>query len=349
MTKLARGEIRLPNGYCSDAFSSKGPDWVSSVLRHQEYINTLPHDGLTTPLFFTEEELTLLHGTNLYHATIDRKREWYTGWQRVRQWLHGVFELDEDEFTWYGCYFCPCRVLTRHFRAQFLRAHTWLSSRAFPSSLMADPPSLSSRNSVPVLVPLVDALNHARGTPISWSIDNQEEVVGVPSQVTNKSLSLVSHESTEAFKEMFNNYGAKPNDELLLGYGFTLANNPEDVLHLKLPGSERHFKILRAALGLGEAQVVWDEIGRRLQEAFATDEDDLDIAFAELQLEIGQILPEMLRDLKAKLPLAAFESSLPGIRPEVREMVWNYVDGMLLLLLLIKGLRRLTCTVISRS
>jgi hypothetical protein len=210
---------------------------------------------------------------------------------------------------------------------------------------MADPPSLSSRNAAPMLVPLVDALNHARGTPISWSIDKQEEDTGVPSQVTKKSLSLVSHQHTGPFEEMFNNYGAKPNDEFLLGYGFTLPNNPEDVLLLKLPGSERNFRIIRAALGLGEAQAVWHEIGRRLQEGFATDEDDLDIAFAELQLEIGQLLPEMLRDLKAKLPLAAaFDPSLPGIRPEVREMVWNYVDGMLLLLLLlllIKGPSRI--------
>jgi hypothetical protein len=189
---------------------------------------------------------------------------------------------------------------------------------------MDDPPSLSSRNAVPMLVPLVDALNHARGTPISWSVDKQEDA----SQVTNKSLSLVSHRRTEPFKEMFNNYGAKPNDEFLLGYGFTLANNPEDIVFLKLPGSQRNFRIVRAALGLGEAQAVWDEIGRRLQEGFATDEDDLDVAFAELQLEIGQILPEMLHDLKAKLPLAAFDLPLPGIRPEVREMVWNYVDGM---------------------
>jgi hypothetical protein len=212
---------------------------------------------------------------------------------------------------------------------------------------MANPPSLSSKNAVPVLVPLVDALNHARSTPISWSVDKLENGTA-SSQMMTKSLSLVSHKRTEPFEEVFNNYGAKPNDELLLGYGFTLANNSEDVLLLKLPGSERRFKILRAALGLGESEAVWNEIGRRLQEGFATDEDDLDVAFAELQLEIGQILPEMLRDLKAKLPLAAaFDPSLPEIRSEVREMVWNYIEGMQLPLPLRKEPSRLTCTVIS--
>lgn len=34
--------------------------------------------------------------------------------------------------------------------------------------------------------------------------------------------------------EVFNNYGAKPNDELLLGYGFVLPGNPEDFVSLKM-------------------------------------------------------------------------------------------------------------------
>jgi hypothetical protein len=33
---------------------------------------------------------------------------------------------------------------------------------------------------------------------------------------------------------VFNNYGPKSNEELLLGYGFTLPNNPDDVVTLKL-------------------------------------------------------------------------------------------------------------------
>lgn len=36
----------------------------------------------------------------------------------------------------------------------------------------------------------------------------------------------------KAGEEVFNNYGAKPNDELLLGYGFVLQDNPEDALSL---------------------------------------------------------------------------------------------------------------------
>ena len=49
--------------------------------------------------------------------------------------------------------------------------------------------------------------------------------------------------------EVFNNYGAKPNDELLLGYGFVLEDNPEDFVSLKMGTSgedARPADILRA-------------------------------------------------------------------------------------------------------
>lgn len=35
-------------------------------------------------------------------------------------------------------------------------------------------------------------------------------------------------------EQVFNSYGAKPNEELLLGYGFTMSSNPADVVALKL-------------------------------------------------------------------------------------------------------------------
>lgn len=35
-------------------------------------------------------------------------------------------------------------------------------------------------------------------------------------------------------QQAFNTYGAKPNEELLLGYGFTAPSNPSDIVALKL-------------------------------------------------------------------------------------------------------------------
>lgn len=168
----------------------------------------------------------------------------------------------------------------------------------------------------------MDALNHARGTPISWSIDRSPDANQGPR------LSLISHKQNEVDEELYNNYGAKPNDELLLGYGFVLANNPEDTLLLKLPASERRYRIGRGAAG--EVEAVWNEIGRRLQEGFPSDTDDLDVMVAELQMEIGQILPEMVVGLRERLPdLSVLDGPepLPGVRLEVQRMIHIYVQG----------------------
>ncbi|CAG7848387.1 SubName: Full=Uncharacterized protein {ECO:0000313/EMBL:CCA72828.1} [Serendipita indica DSM 11827] len=185
---------------------------------------------------------------------------------------------------------------------------------------MEDPPSLSSPNASPVLIPLVDAFNHERAKPVSWSIDQPN------SKPT--CLSLIFHTPSPSGSELYNNYGAKPNDELLLGYGFTIPDNPDDTLLLKLPGSEQRFKIAKGASG--ESMAVWYEIGRRLQQDFATDGDDLDVMMTELELEIGQILPEMIRNLRSKLPAIVDRDPrepLPGVRTDVYAMIRQYVKG----------------------
>ncbi|KAG9057536.1 hypothetical protein FS842_006066 [Serendipita sp. 407] len=276
-------------------------------LVHGPYVAILPREILT-PIFFSEQEFELLRGTNLYLSTLERKEGWRHSWKRCQTWIN----LPEDVFT----------------MDLFMLAQTWISSRAFPSSLMDDSPSLSSSNSVQILVPLVDSLNHARGAPVSWSVDDN----GPQQKHKSKSLSIVSHYAAEKNKELFNNYGAKPNDELMLGYGFTLANNPEDGLSLKLPGGERRYRISRKA-GSGvrgsEEEAVWNEIGRRLQEGFAMDTDDLDVMMVELEMEIGQVLPEMISDLRSRLPTIVDPTmrQLEAVRPQVQSMIYHYVQG----------------------
>lgn len=46
--------------------------------------------------------------------------------------------------------------------------------------------------------------------------------------------------------EVFNNYGAKPNDELMLGYGFVMQDNPSDIVSLRFgaQGDDERIKLL---------------------------------------------------------------------------------------------------------
>lgn len=69
----------------------------------------------------------------------------------------------------------------------------------------------------------------ARGTKITWLSGTS------PSSV--ESINFVAGAPISASSQIFNNYGPKPNEELLHGYAFTLPSNPDDTLGLKLGGA----------------------------------------------------------------------------------------------------------------
>jgi hypothetical protein len=77
---------------------------------------------------------------------------------------------------------------------------------------------------VPILFPVVDILNHSVSAKVEW--DFQPHV--------SFSLKLLEGETFVPGQELFNNYAPKQNDELLLGYGFCLENNPIEQFPLKL-------------------------------------------------------------------------------------------------------------------
>jgi hypothetical protein len=72
-----------------------------------------------------------------------------------------------------------------------------------------------------VLLLGVDTLNHAQGQAVSWIINESSDAF-IPASLPNLAISLVLHEPSCKGQELFNNYGAKLNAELLLGYGFLL-------------------------------------------------------------------------------------------------------------------------------
>jgi hypothetical protein len=64
-------------------------------LGHMEYVASLPPAStLRTPLHFTDEELSLLAGTNLHGATLDRRAQLEKEHQAIQQ------VLNFEGFTW---------------------------------------------------------------------------------------------------------------------------------------------------------------------------------------------------------------------------------------------------------
>ncbi|KAF7352490.1 SET domain-containing protein [Mycena venus] len=278
-----------------DGESSKG------VLAHFPYVKSLPaRDQLRTPLHFTEAELELLKGSNLYGATLDRRREWEAEFEECRGVISAVDREWADQFTW----------------ELYLTAATHLSSRAFPSTLISQNLSLTSPGvPEPILLPGVDSLNHARAEPVSWV---QSYLGSGPVPDAGSCLSLILHNPIAAGAELFNNYGPKPNSELILGYGFSLPNNPDDTIVLKIGGPQGgKWEVGRGARGVDP---IWDSVLAMVQPeegAEPTYDDHLDTADA---------LAEMVQQLMDKLPRVSVPAP-DDIREDVALMIQHYVEG----------------------
>lgn len=274
------------------------------TLIHSPYLDTLPSsDRLRTPLHFSTEELDALKGTNLYGATIDRRRVWEAEWEQCLADVATVNAEWGKGLTW----------------ERYLTASTYLSSRAFPSTLLSTttPSLLQSPNSYPVLIPGVDSLNHARAQPVSWVVSHTP--YAAESQGT---ISLVARTAVDGGAEIFNNYGAKPNSELLLGYGFTLPDNPDDTIVLKIGGAAGD-DIPRHEVGRGAhgADSVWDAIV-----ALKAQEDDVGEVVPEWQtvLDGADMLLSMTEALLARLPGVPVSGAL---RADIADMIGHYVSG----------------------
>ena len=135
------------------------------------------------------------------------------------------------------------------------------------------------------------------------------------------SIGLVLHSEAELGENLFNNYGAKPNAELILGYGFTLPRNPDDTIVLKIGGMEedgegKKWEVGRNAEG---TEAMWNEILRWL----AKDEEP-GRAFED-ELDVSEMLVEMTQTLLDRLPDV---HDVTGLRPDIAAMRDDYVEGV---------------------
>jgi hypothetical protein len=160
------------------------------------------------------------------------------------------------------------------------------------------------------------------------------------------SVSLVLHSKTLAGHELCNNYGPKPNSELILGYGFSLPANPDDTIVLKIGGSgfrtlqeanddhENGFGKWEVGRGAKGAEDVWKQVLRIVSVAgHATDASDASTSTSgetvrnyEDELEAAEILHDMVQSLIDRLPAQVPTGS--ELRPAVEKMLHHYLEGL---------------------
>ncbi|KAI0351679.1 SET domain-containing protein [Trametes cingulata] len=297
------------------------PSSSKDALRHGPYIDTLPSsDKLRTPLHFTSVELEAFRGSNLYGAALDRRRDWENEWEQCKSLVGAANSAWGERLTW----------------DKYLTASTYLSSRAFPSTILSESPTLvTTPSSYPVLLPGIDALNHARAHPVSWVVTSGQDAA-----LTEPSISLMIHTATPRGGELLNNYGPKPNSELILGYGFSLPNNPDDTIVLKIGGPSAASSALGSqSAGSGSSPGRW-EVGRNargtepvweavLSAVRAQDEDEEDDELGdsvEDELCAADMLADMAQNLYDRLPPFP-PANASDMRPEVVQMLDHYLEG----------------------
>ncbi|KAF9266338.1 SET domain-containing protein [Marasmius fiardii PR-910] len=275
----------------------------SAFLQHDPYVRMLPPaEKMRTGLHFTSDEREMFRGSNLFGAITDREKECREEWAQCA----GV--VTECNASW-GVAFSWERYLT---------AATYISSRAFPSSLLSRNPSLiASSSTEPILLPGIDSINHARGKPVSWVVTYPDD----DSSPASPMISLKIHYSVSAGDEILNNYGAKPNSELVLGYGFSISENPDDTILLKVGGGgadTKRWEVGRQARG---ADGLWAEI-------LSLTVPENERATYEDHLDASAMLTDMVEHLIGRLPPLKNRSfDLNTVRPEVVKMYHDYIEG----------------------
>jgi hypothetical protein len=154
---------------------------------------------------------------------------------------------------------------------------------------------------------------------VSWVVSypdtNETKTLKTPN------ISVVLHTPADRGQELLNNYGAKPNSELILGYGFSLPQNPDDTIVLKIGGIDgKKWEIGRSAKGV---EGIWNEIVCSVQEhpdSLPNYDDHLNAASA---------LMEMVEALLHRLPSNTDNRHRVDLRPEVSLMLHDYVEGEL--------------------
>lgn len=145
----------------------------------------------------------------------------------------------------------------------------------------------------PVLFPGMDASNHNHSAKVDWTFD--------PGR-----FSLACTDGVAAGEQVYNNYGPKGNDELLLGYGFCIANNPFDtvMLTLKPPPEELQQALRKTHSGYFAQDGTWsgDKATFRLKRMLAPE------TFTDITSAFDQ-LPEGLLDLLTQI--VRFDRGLP--------------------------------------
>lgn len=218
----------------------------SGSSNYEPYLALLPSLAeINSPYSWLATDKAFLKGTNLGGSLRDNINQLVEEWWEIVNLLPGDLHFPTDHFVnmkfYYEHKFYKDEDLHHMLSEEhhenwtcftnYLWASLILKSRSFPSYLVKDFLHHDVKLDEAMLLPLVDLLNHDLKAKVDW---------------------LVSKDGYFEFKaedaargQLYNNYGMKGNEELLLAYGFCLEDNEADSAAVKIKLPEEMVKELQ--------------------------------------------------------------------------------------------------------
>jgi hypothetical protein len=283
--------------------------WLDMALGRRDeshvshpYLAALPKDAPDVASW-TSKMLASLAGTDVGAAAIASNDALAAEHERVQALLD--YKVPLAEMRWArGCYL----------------------SRRFPPRLLdAEAPPTGAPG---VLLPFFDLLNHGKGTEIEWRGDG-------------KSVAFAAGAAIAPNSEIFNNYGSKSNDELLLAHGFALENNEHDRFALKMTvasgDGRRTLGPFYLRRGGDFPRALWRALADPMGDPASSDSDSppeidaesVEVLLATLERKLAPFTASKTADAKAARSVAPhYQQSVAFYRIGQREILEDAVEAL---------------------
>lgn len=174
------------------------------------YFDMLPAH-IPTPLSWSEEELQVIKGTNLYEGLPQLRCLLKKVWSTLNRVDDVSYTLEEVEYCWT---LFTSRAFTVSTDTSRDEVHTHIMKYNQSDQAAAS----SASHTEPALVPFADLFNHDVTAIVKYRTNNLRQTFNLDIQTLKQNG-----------QEIFNNYGAKSNESLIVGYGFTILDTDDDV------------------------------------------------------------------------------------------------------------------------
>ncbi len=191
------------------------------------YLEALPAEFPTVPLFFPKDALPVLRGSFAATLIVKRREALCRDLLALRKVVPALRDVSVREYFW---------------------ARTVVISRVFGLG--------KGDASTEAFVPMADMLNHKRPPDIDWNYDDDRET-----------FVLTAARDIRAGEELHDSYGRKPNARYFVHYGFAMPHGADDEveLYLGLPAGEPRSSTKISALRRLGGPEAWIRISNRVR------------------------------------------------------------------------------------